>query len=84
MGAIAASWALHPGSILPHISFRSIILVSYLFCNIYFLIYITKIPKIIILLSLSDLTFASYCEGVDNPFIAVARFLFVCVGGWDF
>ena len=37
-----------------------------------------------ILLSLSDLTFASYSEGIDNPFIAlVARFLFVCVGTWD-
>ena len=44
-------------------------------------IYIIKIPKIFILLSLSDLTFASGCEGIDNPFIMlVARFLFVCVG----
>ena len=35
----------------------------------------------LILLSLSDLTFASYREGIDNPFIAlVARFLFVRVG----
>ena len=39
----------------------------------------------LILLSLSDLTFASYHEGIDNPFIAlVARFLFVCVGTRDF
>ena len=39
----------------------------------------------LILLSLSDLTFASLREGIDNPFIAlVARFLFVCVGVWDF
>ena len=39
----------------------------------------------LIILSLSDLTFASYLEGIDNPFIAlVARFLFVCVGAWDF
>ena len=38
----------------------------------------------LILLSLSDLTFASYREGIDNPFIAlVARFLFVCVGTRD-
>ena len=37
------------------------------------------------ILSLSDLTFASGHEGIDNPFIAlVARFLFVCVGAWDF
>ena len=44
-------------------------------------IYIIKIRKIFILLSLSDLTFASGREGIDNPFIAlVARFLFVCVG----
>ena len=44
-------------------------------------IYIIKIPKIFILLSLSDLTFASGREGIDTPFIAlVARFLFVCVG----
>ena len=50
-------------------------------------IYIMKIPKvfILLLLSLSDLTFSSGREGIDNPFIAlVARFLFVCVGAWDF
>ena len=35
----------------------------------------------LILLSLSYLTFASYHDGIDNPFIVlVARFLFVCVG----
>ena len=68
-----------PGSIFYHISFQSI-----LFCNLYFPIYIIKIPKIFILLSLSDLTFASGREGIDNPFIAlVARFLFVCVGTRD-
>ena len=40
--------------------------------------------KNIILSSLSDLTFASGREGIDNPFIAlVARFLFVCVGTRD-
>src|SRR3954465_7902864 len=44
-------------------------------------IYIIKIPKVFILLSLSDLTFASGREGIDNPFIAlVASFLLVCVG----
>ena len=46
-------------------------------------IYIIKIPKILILLSLSlsDLTLASDREGIDNPFIAlVVRFLFVCAG----
>ena len=59
-----------PGSIFYHISFPSILLS----------IYIIKIPKIFILLSLSDLTLISDREGIDNPFIAlVARFLFVCV-----
>ena len=68
-----------PGSIFHHISFLSI-----LFCNLYFPIYIIKIPKIFILLSLSDLTFASVREGIDNPFFAlVARFLFVCAGMRD-
>ena len=39
----------------------------------------------LIILSLSNLTFASGREGIDNPFIALAaRFLFVCVGAWDF
>ena len=49
------------------------------------LIYIIKIPKIcILLLSLSDLTFASGHEGINNPFIVlVARFLFVCAGTRD-
>ena len=40
-----------------------------------------KNTKNIILSSLSDLTFASGREGIDNPFIALAaRFLFVCAG----
>ena len=43
-----------------------------------------KNTKNIILSSLSNLTFASGREGIDNPFIAlVARFLFVCVGARD-
>ena len=38
----------------------------------------------LIILSLSDLTFVSGREGIDNPFIVlVARFLFVCVGTRD-
>ena len=75
----ATSETYGPGSTLHHISFQSTILVYYLFCNLYFPIYTTKIPKIFILLSLSDLTFASGHEGIDNPFIAlVARFLIVC------
>ena len=54
----------------------------FLFCNHYFPIYTTKIPKIFILLllSLSDLTLVSDREGIDNPFITlVARLFFVCV-----
>ena len=55
-----------------------------LICNLYFPIYTTKIPKVFILLSLSDLTFASGREGIDNPFIVlVARFLFVCASTRD-
>ena len=74
-----------PGSILHHISLPS---TSYfcrrLFCNLYFSNLYNKNTKNIILLSLSDLTFASGREGIDNPFIAlVARFLFVCVGTRD-
>ena len=73
-----------PGSTLHHISFQSTILVYYLFCNLYFPIYTTKYQKYFILLSLSDLTFVSGREGIDNPFIAlVARFLFVCAGTGD-
>ena len=39
----------------------------------------------LIILSLSDLTFASSREGIDNPLIVlVASSQFVCVGAWDF
>ena len=62
-----------PGSIFHLTSFRSTFILQSLL-----LIYIIKIPKIFILLSLSDLTLVSDREGIDNPFIAlVARFLFV-------
>ena len=66
-----------PGSIFHHISFRSI-----LSCNLCFLIYIIKIPKIFILLSLSDLTLVSDREGIDNPFntSGCEYLLFVCRG----
>ena len=74
-----------PGSIFHHIN---LLPTSYfcrrLFCNLYFSIYTTKIPKIFILLSLSDLTFASGREGIDNPFIASgASSLIVCAGNGD-
>ena len=54
-----------------------------LFCNLYFPIYTTKIPKIFTLPSLLDLTFASDREGIDNPFIALgaSSSLFVQVFG---
>ena len=71
-----------PGSIFYHISFQSTFICIFTFC-----IYIIKYQKYIylIILSLSDLTFASGREGIDNPFIAlVASSLFVCVGAWDF
>ena len=45
-----------------------IYIASYLlFCNLYFPIYTTKIPKIFTLLSLLDLTFVSDREGIGNP-----------------
>ena len=48
-------------------------------------IYIIKIPKIFILLSLSYLTFVSDRVGIENPFITlVVRFLCVCAGTRDF
>ena len=58
-----------------------------LFCNLYFSIYIIKIPKIFILsyyLYQISLLLVSV-NGLTTPFIMfVARFLFVCVGAWDF
>ena len=78
----ASSETYGPGVYLPSYDFPIYFL--FLFCNLYFPIYTTKIPKIFILLSLSNLTFASGREAIDNPFIAlVARFLFVCVGTRD-
>ena len=65
----------------PRVYFPSYKFPTYFILQSLLSIYIIKIPKIFILLSLSDLTFASGHEGIDNPFIAlVARFLFVCVG----
>ena len=70
-----------PGSIFYHISFLSTFI-----CIFTFPIYILKYQKYIylIILSLSDLTFTSGHEGIDNPFIAlVASSQFVFVGAWD-
>ena len=74
-----------PGSIFHHISFQSTILQSFTFRSIH-----QKNPKICYLLisflylSLSDLTFESNREGIDNPFIALgASCLIVCAGIGD-
>ena len=70
-----------PGSIFYHISFQSTFI-----CIFTFRMYIVKYQKYIflIILSLSDLTFASGREGIDNPFIAlVVSSLFVYIGSWD-
>ena len=59
----------------------------YFYLHLYFSNLYHKNTKNIylIILSLSDLTFASGREGIDNPFIAlVASSLFICVGAWDF
>ena len=82
----ATSETYGPWSILHYISFRYTILVYYLFyfAIFYFPFYKPKNSKNIyftVYLCLSDLTFASDREGIDNPFIAlVARFLIVCAG----
>ena len=71
-----------PGSIFIILIFQHLV-ISFAF---YFASLSQKYQKYIylIMLSLSDLTFASGREGIDNPFIAlVARFLFVCVGARD-
>ena len=69
----------------PRVYLLSYLLSIYFYLHLYFLHLYYKISKkIILLLSLSDLTFASGREGIDNPFIAlVVRFLFVCVGMRD-
>ena len=70
----------------PRVSFSSYQSPSLYYCfafTFYFASLYQKYQKYY-LLSLSDLTFVSDREGIDNPFIAlVARFLFVCVGAWD-
>ena len=70
----------------PRVYLLSYLLPIYFTCIFTFCIYIIKYQKYIylIILSLSDLTFASGREGIDNPFIMlVVRLLFVCVGVWD-
>ena len=66
----ATSETYGPRVYLHHISFRSTILVTYLFYIAIFNFQSTQQnTKNVILLSLLDLTFANR-EGIDNPFIA--------------
>ena len=52
--------------------------------SLLFNLYLKNTKNIYLIISLSDLTFASGREGIDNPFIAlVARFLFVSAGTRD-
>ena len=72
---------------VPRIYLLSYFLPIYFICIFTFCVYIIKYQKYIylIILSISDLTFTSGREGIDNPFIAlVVSSLFVCVGAWDF
>ena len=57
----------------PRVYLLSYLLSIYFICIFTFCIYIIKYQKYIylIILSLLDLTFASDCEGIDNPFIAL-------------
>ena len=71
----------------PRVYLLSYKLSIYFYLHLYFSNLYHKNTKNIclIILSLLDLTFASFREGIDNPFIAlIVRFLFVCVGAWDF
>src|ERR687898_1461389 len=57
----------------PRVYLLSYLLPIYFYLHLYFLHLYYKIPKNIyhIILSLSDLTFASGREGIDNPFVAL-------------
>ena len=70
----------------PRVYLLSYTLSIYFYLHLYFSNLYHKNTKNIylIILSLSDLTFASGREGIYNPIIAlVASSLFVCVGSWD-
>ena len=71
----------------PRVYLLSYKLPIYIYLHLYFSNLYHKNTKNIylIILSLSDLTFASGREGIDNPFIVlVVSSFFVCVGAWDF
>src|SRR3954468_4821673 len=75
----ATSETYGPGVIFPSYKFPIYFYFAIFTFNLYH-----KNTQNIILSSLSDFTFASGREGIDNPFVAlVARFLFVCVGTRD-
>ena len=68
----------------PRVYLLSYLLSIYFYLHLYFSASISQNTKNIII-SLSDLTFVSDREGIDNPFIVlVASSQFVCVGAWDF
>ena len=71
----------------PRVSFSSYQSLSLYYCfafTFYFASLYQKYQKYY-LSSLSDLTFVSDREGIDNPFIVlVMSSQFVCVGVWDF
>ena len=74
----ATSKTYGPGVYFPSYKFPIYFILQSLLFNLY---HKNTNNIYLIILSLSDLTFASGCEGIDNPFIAlVARFLFVRVG----
>ena len=80
----ATSEAYGPRVYLPSYYFPiNLLFLPFLFCNLYFPIYIIKIPKIFILLSLSDLTFASGRKGLTTPLSCWLQgsYLFVQVQG---
>ena len=78
----ASSETYAPRSIFHHIFFRSINQKTPKNTSLQFICFTFSN---LLYLSLSDLTFASGREGIDNPFIAlVASSLFVCVGAWKF
>ena len=78
----ASSETYGPRVYFPSYKFRIYFYLHLYFSNLYY-----KIPKIYLSyhITLSDLTFSSGLEGIDDPCIAlVASSLFVCVGAWEF
>ena len=73
-----------PGSLSHHINLHHFIIALLLLCFYFYFASLYQKYQKYYLSSLSDLTFVSDREGIDNPFIVlVTRFLFVCVGARD-